>query len=330
MLDWGKNMNDKTKTILFHVFLFFTTYGIGNIIYLIYEYIYFKSVQFLTIKEEISNYTKECNELNDHIEELKLSYTDFNQIDYGEAQYIDNSIYHYKRPELKNAKYSKNIYNCSSSICKMAQQQPFKYLCKYFNIKQNEETLEKFEKVLNDFSAAEQGKYLLKNKRDIILNMIMKKIPFLIKHFSRNKLIKKLGFKDIDFSQLYFPRFTFRYTSAGGNSSMSCNIIFNLNTLNRFITYLSQTIKFKNSIAGQRALMTSALREKIKNRDHYTCQMCGLSTEQEPNLLLEIDHIIPLSKGGKTTEENLQTLCWKCNRKKGTKIISIENDDVVD
>ena len=66
--------------------------------------------------------------------------------------------------------------------------------------------------------------------------------------------------------------------------------------------------------------MTSSLRQKIKERDHYTCKNCGISIEQEPNLLLEIDHIFPLSKGGKTEEENLQTLCWKCNRKKGNKI----------
>ena len=39
-----------------------------------------------------------------------------------------------------------------------------------------------------------------------------------------------------------------------------------------------------------------------------------------PNLLLEIDHKIPLAKGGMTTEDNLQTLCWKCNRSKGAKL----------
>ena len=67
--------------------------------------------------------------------------------------------------------------------------------------------------------------------------------------------------------------------------------------------------------------MTSNLREKIKNRDNYACKICGLSVEKEPNLLLEIDHIIPLSKGGITTEDNLQTQCWKCNRSKGNKIL---------
>ncbi|MBQ8379126.1 MAG: HNH endonuclease [Oscillospiraceae bacterium] len=101
---------------------------------------------------------------------------------------------------------------------------------------------------------------------------------------------------------------------------MKCEIIFDLRNLEKFISYLSEKVKFKNSVAGQRALMTSQLREYIKKRDNYTCKYCGVSTQNEPHLLLEIDHIIPLSKNGLTTEDNLQTLCWKCNRTKGSKI----------
>lgn len=70
----------------------------------------------------------------------------------------------------------------------------------------------------------------------------------------------------------------------------------------------------------QRILMTKKLRDLIKKRDNFTCCNCGNSTYVEPNLLLEIDHIIPVAKGGRTVEENLQTLCWKCNRAKGAKI----------
>ncbi len=58
--------------------------------------------------------------------------------------------------------------------------------------------------------------------------------------------------------------------------------------------------------------MTSKLRDYIKDRDNHTCKNCGNSTRNEPNLLLEIDHIQPISKGGRTEVENLQTLCWKC------------------
>lgn len=95
----------------------------------------------------------------------------------------------------------------------------------------------------------------------------------------------------------------------------------NIDNLNKFITYLSENIKFKKSIKKQRILMTSTLRKQILDRDKYTCQYCGLSSQEEPNLLLEIDHIIPISKGGITITDNLQTLCWRCNRKKGSKII---------
>lgn len=295
--------------------------GIVRGMYLIYETLYFKSEKFLKIKSNIQEYTKECNDLNEYIEGLKNSYVDFKQIDYGQANYTDSSLYNYKRPELKKIRESNNIYNCSLNVCRNAQQQPFKYICKYFNIKESEENLSKFESVLNDFSAAEQGLILLKNQRDEIMKSISKEIPGLIRDYSEEKLLKNLGFDEIDFSQLYFPQFTFRYVSPGGNSSMKCEVVFDVENLDRFIKYLSQIVKFRKSVAGQRALMTSALREKIKIRDNYTCKMCGLSIEKEPNLLLEIDHIIPLSKNGLTTEDNLQTLCWKCNRSKGSKIL---------
>ena len=68
--------------------------------------------------------------------------------------------------------------------------------------------------------------------------------------------------------------------------------------------------------------MTNNLREQIKRRDEYKCICCGASLKDEPHLLLEIDHIIPVSKGGKTVPENLQTLCWRCNRSKSNKLVS--------
>ena len=288
--------------------------------YNIYKKVYFKSEKFLIVKDSIKENTTKCNDLNEHIEELKNAYIDVKSMDYGQANYIDNSRYNFRRPEWKNLREAKNIHNCSLSVCNSAKQQPFKYLCKYFDIKADEKTLSNFENILNDFSAAEQGKILLKNERDCVVESISDKIPFLIKLFSKQKLIEKLGFYNIDFSNMYFPFYSFRYVSAGGNSSMSCDIVLNIENLDRFIEYLSNLVKFQKSVAGQRALMTTVLREKIKIRDNYTCKHCGLSVRNEPNLLLEIDHIIPLSKNGLTEENNLQTLCWKCNRAKGSKI----------
>lgn len=294
---------------------------IGLIVfYFVFEYFYFRSKKFLDIKESIQDYTNGCNELNAHIEDLKNAYVDVKQTDYGHADYIDRSVYNFKRPELKKMRETPNVYNCSITVCKNAQQQPFKYLCKYFNIKPNEETLANFENVLNSFAAVEQGKVLLEAERNEIVEGISTKIPFLIRTLRKKTLIRKLGFEDIDFSQLYFPKYSFKYVSAGGNSSMNCDIVLNIENLERFIKYMSEQVKFKKSVEGQRTLMTPTLREYIKQRDNYTCQKCGISVAQEPHLLLEIDHIVPLSKGGITSEENLQTLCWKCNRSKGAKV----------
>lgn len=69
---------------------------------------------------------------------------------------------------------------------------------------------------------------------------------------------------------------------------------------------------------NQRKLMTKELRRQIMIRDDYTCQICGKYMPDEVGL--QIDHIIPVSKGGKTIPSNLQTLCSKCNGKKANKL----------
>jgi len=58
--------------------------------------------------------------------------------------------------------------------------------------------------------------------------------------------------------------------------------------------------------------------EKCKKRYNYTCPMCGVS---EPEIKLTLDHIIPLSCGGKNSIENIQPLCRACNSSKGTAIL---------
>ena len=84
--------------------------------------------------------------------------------------------------------------------------------------------------------------------------------------------------------------------------------------------YLVNKIKTykKRKRTRERSKMTKELRKEVLKRDGYKCRKCGVSIKDEPHLLLEIDHIKPISKGGKTVKRNLQTLCWKCNRRKNT------------
>lgn len=69
----------------------------------------------------------------------------------------------------------------------------------------------------------------------------------------------------------------------------------------------------------ERRLMTSALRLEIKKRDNYTCQYCKKYMPNDRPGEIHIDHIRPVSKGGKSTKANLQVLCASCNLEKSDK-----------
>ena len=286
----------------------------------VYCFIYFNGDQFKTLNSSINEHVNNCNGLNKHIEELKSSYVNIRSFDYGQGELQDNSKYNFKRGEWKNFVKSSRVHNCSASVLSNVRNQPIKYLCKSFDIKTTEDALSNIEEVLNTFSAAEQGKMLLAKERDSIVDGIKNSVPWLIFSLGKKRLIKKLGFELIDLSDIYFPVYTFQYMSSGGNSSAKFDFKFDIQNLEKLVGYLAGLVKFRKSVQGQRALMTTRLREEIKSRDNFSCQMCGISANNTSNLLLEIDHIMPISRGGITSMENLQTLCWKCNRSKGAKI----------
>jgi 5-methylcytosine-specific restriction endonuclease McrA len=65
---------------------------------------------------------------------------------------------------------------------------------------------------------------------------------------------------------------------------------------------------------------------EIFMRDGWRCQICGVSTPQTRRGTYhknapELDHIIPLSKGGKHTKTNVQCACRSCNGKKSDKVV---------
>ena len=69
----------------------------------------------------------------------------------------------------------------------------------------------------------------------------------------------------------------------------------------------------KNKVVPDTRYISQEMRRYILERDHHRCCECGSVSQ------LEIDHCIPLSKGGATSINNLQVLCQNCNRKKGNK-----------
>lgn len=54
-------------------------------------------------------------------------------------------------------------------------------------------------------------------------------------------------------------------------------------------------------------------RFEVFKRDDFTCQYCG---KRSPEVVLEVDHIVPVCDGGGDDPVNLRTSCWDCNRGK--------------
>jgi 5-methylcytosine-specific restriction endonuclease McrA len=91
-------------------------------------------------------------------------------------------------------------------------------------------------------------------------------------------------------------------------------------------------------VARRRRIRVSDKTE-VFERDNYTCQICGISKDYLDSLceglgdylLLEADHIRSVSQGGTGKDiDNLQCLCWRCNRKKGGRRTNEQVRDMID
>ena len=65
------------------------------------------------------------------------------------------------------------------------------------------------------------------------------------------------------------------------------------------------------------------LRFEVLQRDNFTCQYCG---RKAPDVILQIDHYIPKSKGGKNEKNNYKTACIECNIGKGDMLLCVQEE----
>lgn len=68
-----------------------------------------------------------------------------------------------------------------------------------------------------------------------------------------------------------------------------------------------------------RKAITKKKRFEIFKRDEFACQYCGSTP---PDVLLHIDHIIPVAQNGSNEMDNLVTSCSSCNQGKGANSLS--------
>ncbi len=107
------------------------------------------------------------------------------------------------------------------------------------------------------------------------------------------------------------------YSSPQGRNHYSKTKTYDIYDLRQAIDTLEQQAKQKNMHTCERNKMNDSLRYDILKRDHFRCVLCGRTAND--GVKLQVDHIIPIAKGGKTEKENLRTLCENCNFGKSDK-----------
>lgn len=125
--------------------------------------------------------------------------------------------------------------------------------------------------------------------------------------------LRKVGWLEGQEGDLSIPRFE----EHNGDSSKK-----------RFANALRQKRFKENQKITDPRYITNALRDEVYALDGYTCVYCGRKpgqtypTESLSDSFMGCDHVIPFSKGGPTTVDNLVTCCNKCNQRKGNRSLS--------
>ena len=280
---------------------------------------YYKSPDFVKIKETCEALMSSQREFNEYINEKVQAVSHLFGTRVIRNETINDDEYNYIRP------YKKTITpftaEVSAAVFASAENNPLEYVVKYFypNKKSYPEQIQKLCQLVEELETLRDAKQIIENYK-VEYQQYLGDVPDFIMENDEAGFYSRLGFATIDESVLTVE-YKFSYTSGGGMAQRSFTVPMTEETIAELIKVLESKLTASAFAKEQRTLMTKKLREFIKTRDNFTCCNCGNSTHVEPNLLLEIDHIIPVAKGGRTVEDNLQTLCWKCNRAKSDKII---------
>ena len=281
---------------------------------------YYESASFMKLKETCEVLMSTQREFNEYITEKVESVSKLFGTRIVRNETINDDEYQYIRP------YKKTITpftaEVSSTVFASAENNPMEYIIKNFypNKKMYPEQIEKLHLLIEELETLKEAKGII----DIYkteYQQYLGDVPTYVLENDEDGFYSRLGFANIS-ENLLTVEYKFAYTSGGGMAKRTFTVPMTEETIVELIKTLESKLTISAFTKEQRALMTKKLRESIKTRDNFTCCTCGNSIHSEPNLLLEIDHIIPVSKGGYTVEDNLQTLCWKCNRAKSNKLVN--------
>jgi len=219
----------------------------------------------------------------------------------GDAYYHKCLIYFIK---LKN--YDDAIQTCSNFIKKLKQYSYYdeghNYLLKIYSMRGDcYQNIGQLEKAINDFNIVLE----LDNRNSYA-------------YYLRGETFLELGKYELGLNDL---KNSIKYEKNVSYRELAQNLIdilenskneFEIKEKLRIILNLDNKPSFIEKTSREK--IPEAVRHAVWRRDEGRCVECG------SNENLEYDHIIPFSKGGSSTERNIQLLCESCNRKKGANI----------
>jgi len=279
---------------------------------------YYDSPAFFKIKETCEVLMSTQREFNEYITEKVESISQLFGTRVVRNETINEDEYQYIRPYKKTI--NPFMAEVSATVFASAENNPLDYVIKNFYPNKNiyPEQIQKLHLLIEELATLKEAKEIIENYKKEYQQYI-NDVPDYVMEEDEAGFYSRLGFANIDESVLVVE-YTFSYTSSGGKAKRKFTVPMTEESIVELIKALEEKFTASDFTKEQRALMTNKLREFVKKRDDFTCRICGNSIHAEPNLLLEIDHIVPVSKGGCTIEDNLQTLCWKCNRAKSNKM----------
>ena len=130
-----------------------------------------------------------------------------------------------------------------------------------------------------------------------------------------NCIFNKLIYKKEDF--LINVKLIVYYRSNSGKINENIKTLITFLELVNIYNAWQQGNKYCETQKRERRIMNDDIRYNVLKRDNFQCQLCGATAKDGAKL--HVDHIIPVSKGGKTIMSNLQTLCDRCNIGKSNK-----------
>lgn len=140
-------------------------------------------------------------------------------------------------------------------------------------------------------------------------------VPYFIYKKIEKNVISDIILRPVDAPQILCKS---KYISPKGKNSYYDERVFFYEEMVERFNIVCEKIEKRATKEYQKKLMTESLRYDIMKRDGFRCVLCGRGAKED-GVKLHVDHIIPISKGGRTVPNNLRTLCDSCNRGKSDK-----------